>query len=151
MTWRILLYKFFALSRIAPSAVVVAKVRVSSPLLFRWQCPGVGGANHLPQRRLWPTFGGGCSACSTLCAELRNAWIFLQNPEALRRARNWLHELLRQSDATDEIHKPWIVTERLESTSSFEIRKLRVALLVSLFHPDESLIQVTQGSIENGD
>src|SRR5664279_1045961 len=71
--------------------------------------------------------------------------------EALRRARNWLHELLRQSDAMDEIHKPWIVTEGLESTSSFEIRKLRVALLVSLFHPDESLIQVTQGSIENCD
>ena len=60
-------------------------------------------------------------------------------------------DLLRQSDAADEIRKPRIVTEGLESTPSYEICELRVALLVSLFHPVESHIQVTQGSIENCD
>ena len=60
-------------------------------------------------------------------------------------------DLLRQSDATDENCKAWIVTEGFESTPSYEIGKLRVTFLISLFHPDESLIQVTQGPIENPD
>src|SRR5437868_4746339 len=50
-----------------------------------------------------------------------------------------------------ELVKSRIATQRLESPSRFNICKLRVALLVSLFQPVESLIRLTQGSIENTD
>jgi len=91
-------------------------------------------------------FAGLEEACQELAESCLLAWSWSDQTNLFQNRIS-----VGQAHAGEQLSEARVVAQGLEPPTHFEICKFRVTVLVSLFQPDESFVQLTQGSIENRD